>query len=267
MNKEMQNVSGLGLCLVGLMLTLTGIAGAAPVATDLNTGGTDTGFSGGWAGSTSLNIVNAADLNFANYYIAQTGTTNRVYNSTTTHPDRQDSRSLAAAMSNDVWFSVLVHVPTGGGFAGISFHSTTPSQPYLHSEADVRVLLSDSNLIVDLDGGSPPTATGTETGSFAADTDHLILGKMIVNAGNDTLEVWVDPDLRGVTGPGGLPAANFTSTAVDFTDKIVIVGVPGGGGTVAGVFMDAIWLSDTATAFYDVTGCSPPAGGTLFLFE
>ena len=247
----------------GLVLALVAAsASAALVIADLNTGGTDTGFSGGWEGSTNVFIVTAPDLTYANYFITQSGTTERVYACNTAHADRMDSRDLATAMSGEIWFTVLVNVPSLGNFAGLAFDSdpwsSSGSAKYSHQLSELRVLLTTSQLLVDMDGGSPPTATGTETGTFAADTTHLILGKMNVGAGNDTLSVWVDPDLTAVSGPGGLPTANFTSTTVDFMDSVVRIGTPLSWISVS-PSVDAIWLSDTATAFEDVTGVPEPA--------
>ena len=245
-------------------LAFTGAsASAAMVAADLNTGGTETGFSGGWQGSSNVFIVDANDLTYANYAITQTGTTQRVYACNTAHPDRMDSRDLAAAMSGEMWFSALVNVPTGANFAGLAFDSdpwnSSGSAKYSHQLSELRVVLTTSQLVVDMDGGMPPTATGTETGTFAADTTHLILGSMNVGAGNDTLSVWVDPDVNAAGGPGGLPTANFTSTTVDFMDSIVRIGVPLSWDGTTSPNVDAIWLSDTATAFEDVTGVPEPA--------
>ena len=236
-------------------LAFTGASASADlVATDLNVGGIDTGFSGGWQGSNNVFIVDANDLTYANYNITQTGTTQKVYSGNTPHPDRMDSRNLAAAMSGEMWFSALVNVPTGTNFAGLAFDSdpwdSSGSAKYSHQLSELRVVLTTSQLVVDMDGGSPPTATGTETGTFAADTTHLILGNMNVGAGEDMLSVWVDPDLNAA-----LPAANFTSTTVDFMDSVVRIGVPASGWTgTDGVFIDAIRLSNTETAFFDVTG-------------
>ena len=251
--------AALALAVVAMAtLAFTGAAAsAAMVATDLNAGGTDTGFDGGWVGSNNVFIVDANDLTYANYAITQTGTTQKVYACNTSHADRMDSRNLAAAMSGEMWFSVLVNVPTGANFAGLAFDSdltTGGAERYSHALSELRVLLTPSQLIVDLDGGALPSGTG----SYAADTTHLILGNMNVGAGNDTLSVWVDPDLTAVSGPGGLPTADFTETTVDFTDSIVRIGVPlSWGGTSPNV--DAIRLSDTQTAFEDVTGVPEPA--------
>jgi len=87
-----------------------------------------------------------------------------------------------------------------------------------------------------------------------------------VAAGNDTLSVWVSPDLTAVSGPGDLPAANFTSTTVDFTDSIANLGVAGSKGAAAEVYIDAIRLSDTETAFEDVTGVPEPTTFALVAF-
>ena len=241
------------------LIGLAGSASADLVATDLNTGGTESGFSGGWVGSSNIRISAASDLTYANYLITQTGTPGNVYSANTSSNDRMDSRNLTTAMSGEIWFSLLVNVPALDNFAGISFDSnatTAAPDRYSHALSELRVLLTPSSLIVDMDGGAPPTATGGETGSFAAGTTHLILGRMTVGAGNDTLDVWVDPNLIGATGPGDLPAANFTSTTVDFMDSVGRIGVPISDDSVIDdtAHVDAIRVSDTVTAFEDVTG-------------
>ena len=264
----------LGTVLMIMTTILLVFAGAARaellVATDLNVGGTDTGFSGNWEGSVNRMLITEDDLVYPYYGITQTGTTQRVFGGNNTHPDRMQSRNLASAMSGEIWFSLLVNVPAGGGFAGISFHSDTLAQvgslTYSHNLADLRVVMSTDALWVDWEGASvnaswTPDATA---GSFSPGT-HLILGHMIIGAGNDTLNVWVDPDLRDVTGPGGLPAATYSNTTVDFTDSIVRIGVPL---WVSGLdTADAIWMSNTETAFYDVTGADMPPSGTLIIIR
>ena len=241
-------------------LGLTGTASAALVASDLNAGGTESGFSGGWQGSSNIRITApGTDLTYANYSITQTGTPGSVYSANTNHNDRMDSRNLSAAMSGEIWFSALVNVPTLDNFAGLSFDSdltTGGTERFSHALSELRVVLTPSSLIVDMDGGTGPVATGTETGSFAAGTTHLILGRMTIGVGNDALSVWINPDVNASGGPGGLGAANFTSTTVDFMDSIARIGVPISDDSVIDdtAHVDAIRVSDTGTAFTDVTG-------------
>lgn len=242
-----------------------GTSVAALVATDLNDGGTDTGFSGGWAGSGNRYIITAPDLTYANYGITQTGTVQKVYGGNNTHPDRMDSRDLAAAMTGEIWFSVLVNVPTGGGFAGLSFHSDTlaaTSPDYSHNAADLRVVMSPSELWVDWEGGvtnATWTPDATVAG-FSAGT-HLLLGQMTVGVGTDSLNVWVDPDVNAAGGPGGLPAATYSNSTIDFTDSIVRIGVPINVNVEDTA--DAIRMSNTTTAFADVTGVVPEPSAAL----
>jgi len=241
------------------VLILAGAANAGLIATDLNTGGIDTGFSGGWSGSNNVFITIDPDLTYANYFITQSGTTQNIYTSNA-GPDRQDKRDLATAMSGDIWFSILVHVPAGGNYAGLTFNRH--GADWNPIDTDARILMGASQLQVGFNGGTATTGTGT----FSADTTQLLLGQMNVAAGNDTLSVWVSPDLTAVSGPGDLPAANFTSTTVDFTDSIANLGVAGSKGAAAEVYIDAIRLSDTETAFEDVTGVPEPTTFALVAF-
>jgi hypothetical protein len=267
MTRRTQRANALtGLAAIVLALGLVGTAGADLVAADFNVGGADTGFTNGWVGSNNVFPIDTNDLIYANYTITQTGTTQRVYSGNATHTDRMDSRNLAAAMTDEIWFSYLVNVPASGNFAGLAFDSdTVPSrtvESYSHALSELRVLMSATQLVVDVDGDTLPAGTGT----FAADTTHLILGQMIVAAGNDTLKVWVDPNLTIVGSPSRLPAADYTSTAVDFADSIARLGVPNSDATASNaVHIDAIRLSDTETAFYDVAGATPPPNGMVFV--
>jgi len=235
------------------------MSGADLVATDINDGGLDTGFSGGfYNGSNNVFPKVAPDLTYANYFITQTGTVQKVYASNA-GPDRQDLRNLATAMSGEIWFSVLVHVPATANYAGLTFNNY--GNTYDPVTTGARVLMGTTRLQVGFNGGGATPGAGT----FAADTTHLLLGKMNLAPGNDTLSVWVDPDLTAVYAPAGLPAADFTSSTVDFADSITIIGVPARAsynGDPNGPSLDAIRLSDTATAFEDVTGVTgaPPTG-------
>ncbi len=267
MTRRMQCINVLtGLAAVALTLGLAATSRADLVAADFNVGGADTGFTNGWVGSNNVFPIDTNDLTYANYTITQTGTTERVYSGNTTSTDRMDSRNLATAMSGEIWFTVLVNVPAAGNFTGLAFDSdTVPGktvESYSHALSELRVLMSATQLVVDVDGGTLPAGSG----SFAADTTHLILGHMTVATGNDTLEVWIDPNLNIVGSPSGLPAADYTSTAADFADSIARIGVPNSDATSSdAVHIDAIRLSDTENAFEDVTGKPPPPRGMLVI--
>ncbi len=233
-----------------LMLGLAGTSSAALVISDLNDGSIDQGFSNAWGnGSNNVFVIAAPDLTYANYGITQTGTTQRIY-SANASPDRQDVRTLSAPLSGETWFSVLVNVPTGSEYAGLTFNNSGNSYDPITTAA--RILLTPSELQVGLNGGGAATGTGT----FAADTTHLLLGQMDIVGGIDTLNVWVDPDLTALTGLGDLGTANFTSTTVDFANSITDIGVAGRkGNSGSDVSIDAFRLSDNVgTAFFDVTG-------------
>jgi len=250
------------LCVMAAAVLVTaGSASGGFIATDLNTGGADEGFSGGWVGSGNVFIVDASDLTYANYAITQTGTTQKVYSGNTAHADRMDSHNLAVAMSGEMWFSALVNVPSTATYAGLTFNNFNAGQPWNPIDTDARILLGPTQLQV---GFNSAAGTTPGTGAFAPDTTHLILGQMNVVAGNDTLNVWIDPDVNALSSLGDLGAANFTSTTVDFTDSIQNLGVAGRAsfnGDPNRPFIDAIRLSDSDTAFFDVTGVELSGGG------
>lgn len=229
------------------------------IEADLNSGGADSGFSGGWVGSSGVSITTNADLTYANYTITQSGTAG-LYDNFHDSPDRMDSRDLATPMSGEIWFSFLVNVPAGGGFAGLSFHSDleAASTDYSHNLADLRVVMSPTELWVDWNGAAVNAGWTADAniGTFTAGSTHLVLGKMNVVAGTDTLEVWIDPNLNSVSSVADLPSSDYSQSSIDFTDSIVRIGVPGDDNASVTVAVDAIRLSDTATAFDDVTGVS-----------
>jgi hypothetical protein len=237
------------LAITLIALALAGAAHAAFVASDLNDGGADTGFSDAWHnGSNNVFITEDPDLAYANYGITQAGAPQKIMTSNA-GPDRQDVRTLTTAMSGDIWFTVLVNVPAGGNYAGLTLNNYGNSYDPVTTGA--RILMGDTQLQVGFNGGAASTGTGT----YTAGTTHLLLGYMNVVAGNDTLEVWVDPDLTlPLKSTSDLPTANFTSTTVDFAASITDIGAAGSIGTAAEVYSDAYRLSDTATAFEDVTG-------------
>ena len=230
----------------------------ALVAADMNQGGLDRGFDGGfYEGSKHVFITDAPDLVYPKYGITQTGTIEKVY-AANAWPDRQDLRDLATAMTGEIWFSVLVNVPDGTTYAGLTFNSRGETHDPIATDA--RILMTPHHIEVGLKGGAATQGNGT----YTAGKTHLLLGKMKVVSGNDTLSIWVDPDLTTVHSPDALPAASFTSTTVDFADSITQLGVAGrSGANASNVLIDAIRLSNQATAFSDVTGVRTDPEGAV----
>ena len=161
-------------------------------------------------------------------------------------------------MTGEIWFSVLVNVPDGTTYAGLTFNSRGETHDPIATDA--RILMTPHHIEVGLKGGAATQGNGT----YTAGKTHLLLGKMKVVSGNDTLSIWVDPDLTTVHSPDALPAASFTSTTVDFADSITQLGVAGrSGANASNVLIDAIRLSNQATAFSDVTGVRTDPEGAV----
>jgi len=239
-------------------------ASAGLVAVDFNAGGADTGLANAytaWPGSNNIYVRTPGDLTYANYGITQTGTPTGVYTGNPSNTDRMDSSNLSSAMSGEIWFSFLVDVSNEtGNFAGMAFDENASSAApdrYSPNLSELRIVMSPNELWVDWEGGSTngawtpdATVTGFSTGT------HLVLGQLDVVAGADTLNIWVDPDLS--SGPvvlGDLGAADYTDSSIDYLDSIARIGAtiydrP----TNEQSKVDAIRLSDTSTAFQDVTG-------------
>ncbi len=215
------------------------------------------GFTGTWYGSSDPDVENG-DLAYAGYYITQTGTPQRV-DGASNDADRQDARDLATAQSGEIWFSVLVNVRTGGKFAGLTFN--TYGNSYDPITTGLRVLITTNELQVGFNGG----AADTGSGSYAADTTHLILGQLNVGAGSDAVSIWIDPALPAVGSPSALPAAAYANSSVDFAGSITNVGVAATGSGSNRV--DSVRVSDTPSAFYDVTGVAAPPSGTIIMIR
>ncbi len=99
----------------------------------------------------------------------------------------------------------------------------------------------------------------TQTPAFSNGTVHLAIGRIVTGAGTGSVDLWIDPaDLSN------LPVApNVSVSGITFPDitRIGVI-VNGGSGNGSGR-LDALRVSDTATAFVDVTGIPEPASLSL----
>ncbi|MCA9247495.1 MAG: PEP-CTERM sorting domain-containing protein [Planctomycetales bacterium] len=209
---------------------------------DVGTGGT--GFGGDWGdpgANTSTISVSAGDLSYTGggYNITQTGT--GVVGGNNGTGFRGSNRDLAAGLSGSVWFSALVRNNASTANSGIQFNN--PSSPNNYDPDDWHIDLDGDTLDVRYNG---TTTNDVVTGLTVGDT-HLILGRWSVGAGNDTLEVWVDPAPIGM-----LPAADYTNSSADLGVSITSVGLFTYG--TGGANFDALRLSNGASALFDVSG-------------
>jgi len=167
---------------------------------------------------------------------------------------RQNTRALDSALTGgNVWFSFLAQNQTDNSRGGISFNQSDfgPGSP--------RVQTLGTDLYVN--------GSTVATGVFTVGQTALVLGRINVSdGGNDTWDIWVDPDVSG--GPGGLG----TPTATKVDNHITSAGITRLGNisysSSGGAKVDMIYLSDGASGFADVTGVTPvPQPGGLIAQE
>jgi hypothetical protein len=169
---------------------------------------------------------------------------------------RLNSRDIAGQMQNEVWFSVLVQNPDATAKAGLAFNPESNGDP---AQAALRNFfeLAGSTLQITL-GGVTTNVGGV---SLATGQTHLILGRMVLEGGVDTFQLWADPaDLLN------LGDADYELTGTDFMDLLAGIGTltynPGGvAWSAQGGYLDALRLSNEPglVGLAAVTGVPEPA--------
>ncbi len=147
-------------------------------------------------------------------------------------------REIAGGMSGEVWMSVLMSLDA----------------------------VTDQEALLWLDGTGSDDALGIAEGGslelFGQDVEsgladgkvHLLLAKMIIGSGADSIELWLDPDLYG--GEDGLGEAILSMDGSDlFGSALNQIGVSTGS---AGGAVDAFRMSNTDDGFVQVTGVPEP---------
>ena len=147
-------------------------------------------------------------------------------------------RSLASPLAGTVWVSAIVNYSGSGD---------------LLLWLDFPDINASTAPFVAIRSGSEKVRFGSDTGTRAiAGGVHLFLAKLGVNAGNDTLEFWVDPNLSG--GLAGLPVADVSRSGSDaFGATLSGVGVSGSTATSQ---LDALRIGTTLD---EVVGVPEPA--------
>ncbi|NQT40442.1 MAG: hypothetical protein HQ581_23310, partial [Planctomycetes bacterium] len=256
----------LGLC--ACLAACASVAGAALVVADFNDlapGSLDgqaggTGFTGNWDAGTGTISVIGGDLTSALYNVPQTGTPQSIGG---THSQgRQQNRALATPMVGEIWFSFLANNADSGDRSGVTLDNTA-----WQTNQKGQILLLGDDLRFNL-------ATGADTDDYIQTNDvltlgqtALVVGKLTVQGGNDSLELWVEPDLAGDSDIANHTPA-LSTTAFDLGADLTRVGALSyyyGAGAPTGGTVDNVRFSDTTTAFEDVTGFAgppPPPGST-----
>ncbi len=215
------------------------------------------GWDGSWGGSgnTSRVLIDAdANLTYAGggYDVPQIGS-GRSYGDF--NGFRGVNRNIDTNLVGTVWFSALVENVNDGGHAGIQFNNPRNSNlDYIRGNFDAG--LNGSDQLEVRWGGSNFTSSSTYT---LGDT-HLILGRILVGAGNDSMDVWVDPANLATLGTPVLSLSGADMGADVFRAGVFSYGssntvrVPNG-------YVDALRMSDgdgnNAQALYQVSGFIP----------
>jgi hypothetical protein len=216
---------------------------------------TGTGFVDDWDGTGTENVV-AGDLTYTGggYAVQQIGVNPGKVQGNYNEP-RQNTRGLAADLDGDVWFSLLVNNPNQTARAGISLNPQTNADP-VQGPVERLIVVSGDDLMFQLAG----TNVGTAPDSLAVGQTHLILGKMTLVDGVDTLSIWADPeDLEN------LGTADLVVTDRDLMQSLFAVGLysynsAGPAFGASGGFLDALRISNGPDAYFHVTGVPEPGG-------
>ncbi len=200
-------------------------------------------FFGPWDFSTTQNVV-AGNLttSVGGYNRPQSGS-NLGKLQGTYNAYRQNACPLDASMSGSIWFSVLLDNTDATGAAGISFNPTA------YGDASNVIQLIGTKLSVTL-----ANSTTNNVATLSLGAVHLLLGRLDVTAGNDTLSLWTDP-----ASLSHLPAPVFTSSSQNFLSSLASLGVVSYNTSKsnAGGYLDALILSNASTGFTDVSGAVP----------
>lgn len=219
-----------------------------------------------WAVNTGVPRVVAGDLSApaaTNYAIAQAGNA-RAFQSTNytiaDASDRRQARTLATSVGGVVWFSFLINNAAADSAGGIDFNTATST---FGTSVGSRIVITGTTLRV-INAASVESAAIADVvalGQTALVVGRIDIGGSPVTAGNDVLNLWVNPVLTGM--PGDLGAATWGSNNTNFLGTATSISILGlqsystltGSGQNGGV-LDSVRLADGADAYQDVTGAA-----------
>lgn len=212
------------------------------------------GFSAPWAGNSTRVYVRADDLVYSGggYDVVQAVGSNRA--GTGYSSEMRGLYRNFSEISGTVWFSFLVRSESS---------SASPFVAVQWNPSTLNNALS-ANYIQLLNGAINVSYNGVLTSSvktgLAINTTHLVVGRWVIGAGNDALDVWVNP--ASLTSLG---VADFSQSNANIGSGLTRLGLMGLSTSAdrVHVFADAIRISDgngnSTTAFGDVTGVPEPA--------
>lgn len=191
-----------------------------------------------------------------NYAITQTGTPQSIIGSGSSA--REANVALSTALTGStIWGSFLVNLNGGTvGRGGIQFNApvsaTNPNDPRvlaLGLDAQARL---DGSGGADINFSNALTSNATALILFSIDFDP---------AGNDTMNMWVNPDVANLGAPLSFSTADWLGASGITTVSVFSYS------SGALPLVDAFRLSDDADAYFQVTGIPEPSGGALLLLS
>lgn len=139
------------------------------------------GFSGEWYGSGRISVVSNS-LKSARYGLSQDGSGKAMQGDF--NAPRQVVRELCCEMSGPIWFSFLVQLPSESARAGISWNASNTT-----GIADHAIFFLGEDLNIHMG------ANDVKSSVVSLGQTILVVGMVDVGRGEDTLKVWIDPDL------------------------------------------------------------------------
>ena len=230
---------------------------------DLKGRGGGSGWDAAWRddGSDTIDVDINTNLNSPLYDITQSGT-GLAYGTASTFS--MANRDLT--LGGEIWFTFLFQNANDKSRLGLMFNAIGGS-----GAPDEMILVIGNDFRVDYND-----ARKTFTDLVALGETHLVLGRFVFDGGtgNDSLEIWADPDLTSVTGPGDLAIPTFSRSDADLGSSLTQAGLASyytanaSYDPIAGI-VDALRLSDgngnADQAFRDATGIPEPGAAVLLL--
>lgn len=226
---------------------------------------TGTGFGDAyWAVNTGVPRIVPGDLTApgaTNYAIAQSGDARSFQSTSYTiadTTDRRQARTLSAPLEGVVWFSFLVNNAAADSAAGLDFNISTST---FGTTVGSRIVVTGTTLRV-INAASVESAAISNIvtlGQTALVVGRIEIGASPATAGNDVLNLWVNPALTSASADLG--AATWGSNNTNFLGTATGISILGlqsystltGSGQNGGV-LDSVRLADGTGAYFDVTG-------------
>ncbi|MBI1370340.1 MAG: hypothetical protein GC162_17025 [Planctomycetes bacterium] len=166
------------------------------------------------------------------------------------------NRYINTDLVGQVWFSILVKNTSSNFVSGIEFnnHADAPfgGTDYAQGAFDVGLFGTSLNVRY-----NSVNTTGVAT--LALNAVHLIVGHIVIGAGNDTLQVWADP-----ANLASLGTPLFSASSANMGNALYLAGIYAYGNvTSLNGQVDALRLADGPNAFANVTGVPEPSSFAL----